>query len=65
MATKTYATLAPGSLYPYLAAYARVYNTARQSFLDRVMAGEDAAELVKEFQEAYKRSGASGQFHSH
>lgn len=54
MATKTYTTLAPDNLYPYLAAYARVYNTARQSFLDRVMAGEDATELVKEFQEAYK-----------
>lgn len=54
LATKTYTTLVPSNLYPYLADYARVYNTARQSFLDRVMVGEDAAELVKEFQEAYK-----------
>lgn len=54
MATKTYTCTVPGNLYPYLAAYARVYSTARRSFLDRVMAGEDAALVVKELQETYK-----------
>lgn len=47
MVLKTFTTLAPSELYEYSAAYAKVYSSARQDFLNRLLADEKEDDVVK------------------
>ncbi|KAF3884805.1 MULTISPECIES: IS200/IS605 family accessory protein TnpB-related protein [Nostocales] len=53
MATKTYTTLAPQELWKYLEAYSKLQNVIREDLKNRLLSGDKAASLVKEFQPKY------------